>query len=265
MTTAHRPTFDPARGKEAQRGPAYHQRILPAHKTLKFRQATQGTTAEHSRRDLRAELLLAERRHYAKKEGRELTPEAEEEGETRARLAIEEGRSAAEDEEAGGVKNGKRRIEGEADGEDAEEDYEAKRRRVLEETRDIDADSASGSGSEKDDDDEDEDEDDDSDDDSEDETAELMRELAKIKAERAQQAAKEAAEKAAKDEEQREFDIARGNPLLNPNDFNVKRRWDDDVVFKNQARGTEEKKGKEFVNDLLRSDFHRRFMSRYVR
>ncbi|PBP17191.1 hypothetical protein BUE80_DR012112, partial [Diplocarpon rosae] len=26
MTTAHRPTFDPARGKDAQRGPAYHQR-----------------------------------------------------------------------------------------------------------------------------------------------------------------------------------------------------------------------------------------------
>lgn len=29
----------------------------------------------------------------------------------------------------------------------------------------------------------------------------------------------------------------------------MKRRWDDDVVFKNQARGTEEKgKKKEFVN-----------------
>ena len=85
------------------------------------------------------------------------------------------------------------------------------------------------------------------------------------------------ADRAAKEEEQREFDIARGNPLLNPKDFNVKRRyvshirhvntqlnsssrWDDDVVFKNQARGTEDKKKKEFVNDMLRSDFHRRFM-----
>jgi protein CWC15 len=57
------------------------------------------------------------------------------------------------------------------------------------------------------------------------------------------------------------------------------------VVFKNQARGTEDKKKKEFVNvssarvlifkletnanilqqDLLRSDFHRRFMGKYVR
>lgn len=40
------------------------------------------------------------------------------------------------------------------------------------------------------------------------------------------------------------------------------RSWDDDVVFKNQARGTEDKKPKEFVNDLLRSDFHKRFMVR---
>lgn len=28
----------------------------------------------------------------------------------------------------------------------------------------------------------------------------------------------------------------------------MKRRWDDDVVFKNQARGTENRDGKEFIN-----------------
>jgi len=57
-------------------------------------------------------------------------------------------------------------------------------------------------------------------------------------------------EKAAAEEEEREHDIALGNPLLNPkSDFHVKRRWDDDVIFKNQARGTEDKgKKKEFVN-----------------
>ena len=49
-------------------------------------------------------------------------------------------------------------------------------------------------------------------------------------------------------------------------EYGVKRRWDDDVVFKNQARGTEERgKEKRFVNDLLRSDFHRKFMDKYVR
>ena len=55
-------------------------------------------------------------------------------------------------------------------------------------------------------------------------------------------------ERAAEEEEQRVVDIARGNPLLNSQDFSMKRRWDDDVVFKNQARGTERKDGKEFVN-----------------
>ena len=60
--------------------------------------------------------------------------------------------------------------------------------------------------------------------------------------------------------------MAYGNPLMNPNrDPMAKRRWDDDVVFRNQARGTEVKGKKEFVNDLLRSDFHKRFMSKYVR
>lgn len=36
--------------------------------------------------------------------------------------------------------------------------------------------------------------------------------------------------------------------MLNPQDFSIKRRWDDDVVFKNQARGTENRQDKEFVN-----------------
>jgi protein CWC15 len=105
-----------------------------------------------------------------------------------------------------------------------------------------------------------------------------MRELEKIKKERAEAKAKEVclrglpiygllltsikeAEHAAQEEEQREIDIARGNPLLNTRDFTMKRRWDDDVVFKNQARGTEDKnKKKEFINDMLRSDFHKKFM-----
>ncbi|KAG9647839.1 hypothetical protein KCU64_g10019, partial [Aureobasidium melanogenum] len=247
MTTAHRPTFDPARGKDALRGPGYHQRLLPAHKTLKFRQATQGTTDEHSARDLRAELLRAERRHFAKKEGRELSPEEEEQG--TPQRAIEQGKNLKRNLEDGADGNG-------PEGDQDEEDYEAKRRRVLEETRDVDADSDDGS-------EEDSDSSDDEDDD--DEEAELMRELAKIKAERAEAAAREAAEQAAKEEEQQMRDIATGNPLLNKGAYDVKRRWDDDVVFKNQARGTEDKKGKEFVNDLLRSDFHRRFMSKYVR
>ena len=227
MTTAHRPTFDPARGKEALRGPAYHQRLLPAHTQLKVRQPGQGGAADAEERDLRADLLAAEAAHFAKT-GKGPKPEAH------------------------APTGGKRELEAAQDV--ADEDPEAKRRRILEETRDIDADSAS---SEEDSSEEESDDDD--------EEEQLMRELEKIKRERAEQKAKEEAEQAAEEQEKREESIALGNPLLNPKAFNVKRRWDDDVVFKNQARGTEQKGGKEFVNDLLRSDFHKKFMSKYVR
>ena len=44
----------------------------------------------------------------------------------------------------------------------------------------------------------------------------------------------------------------------------VKRRWDDDVVFRNQERG-EPKVQKRFVNDTIRNDFHRRFLNRYIK
>ncbi|KAI2775721.1 Cwf15/Cwc15 cell cycle control protein [Daldinia loculata] len=243
MTTAHRPTFDPARGKEALRGPAYHQRLLPAHTQLKFRQPGQGGDADESH-DLRAQLLAAEAAHFAKQNGGALPDATGETNETAPATNNASKRPLALNSGSNG------------DGE-GEEDQEAKRRRILEESRDIDADS----DSEQDEDDSEEDSDDD-----EDEEAELQRELEKIRRERAEKREKEEREKAAAEEAERERDIALGNPLLNPKNFNMKRRWDDDVVFKNQARGTEDKgKRKEFINDLLRSDFHKRFMNKYVR
>lgn len=263
MTTAHRPTFDPARGREAERGPAYHQRLLPAHQTLKYRQATQGTVGEHSTRDLKAELLRAERRAQAIKAGHEVGDEDEDVAHLddmttasgsgpSSRKALEDGHATREDVGTSG-----------ADADQDDEDYETKRQRVLDATRDVDAASEEDSDADGSDDSDDQD--------SEDETAELMRELAKIKRERAEAAAREAEIKRKQDEDEREKEIARGNPLLNapgPAEYGVKRRWDDDVVFKNQARGTSERekgRSKEFVNDLLRSDFHKRFMTKYVR
>ncbi|TGO41560.1 hypothetical protein BHYA_0020g00590 [Botrytis hyacinthi] len=229
MTTAHRPTFDPAVGKEAQRGPAYHQRLLPAHTQLKFRKPGQGGDAAAEVRDLRAELLQAEAAHFAKKNG---------------------GSSAVIEDVQSATNTSKRQLENGSVEDD--EDPEAKRRRILEETRDIDADSDDAGESDSSDDDSDDDED---------ETAELQRELEKIKRERAEKREQEERERLAAEEAEREHDIALGNPLLNAkSDFNVKRRWDDDVIFKNQARGTEDKGKKEFVNDLLRSDFHKKFM-----
>lgn len=77
----------------------------------------------------------------------------------------------------------KRRLEGPSDeGGNEDDDPEAKRRRILEESRDIDADSDGGSDDSSNEEDSD---------DEEDETAELMRELEKIKKERAEQKEKE--------------------------------------------------------------------------
>lgn len=43
-------------------------------------------------------------------------------------------------------------------------------------------------------------------------------------------------------------------------------RWDDDVVFKNCAKGIDDqKKDKRFVNDTLRSEFHKKFMEKYIK
>lgn len=112
----------------------------------------------------------------------------------------------------------------------------------------------------------DEEEDEESSDDEEDDTAALMAELNKIKKERAAEHAKRDAEKAAEEERIRIENITKGNPLLNQEKaevFKVKRRWDDDVVFKNCARGDDGKKG--YINDTLRSEFHKKFMEKYIK
>jgi len=45
--------------------------------------------------------------------------------------------------------------------------------------------------------------------------------------------------------------------------FTVKRRWDDDVIFKNQAREPDNKK--RFINDTIRNDFHKKFLEKYIK
>jgi protein CWC15 len=113
--------------------------------------------------------------------------------------------------------------------------------------------------------------DDDSSSDDEDDTAALMAELQRIKKERAVEQAKLEAEKRAEEERIRAENILSGNPLLNytgpatKGDMTVKRRWDEDVVFKNCARADDSGKGKTFINDCLRSDFHRKFMEKYIK
>ncbi|AAW47057.2 conserved hypothetical protein [Cryptococcus deneoformans JEC21] len=273
MSQAHRPTWNPAQGRETKAGSQQISKLsLAAHTKLKFRQPGQTNTSDVARRDLKAELLAAERASLEKKRKAEGLPP----------LAP-----------LGSQQDGQLRIEGARDGE--EDEAAAKRRKILEEAAEMDKDDESesdegeeegkGKGKAVDDEDEDDD-DDDSDDDSDDEddTAALMAELAKIKQERAEEKARLDAEAASSEAISREAEIATGNPLMNlqaalgtasdtprsttssASTFAVKRRWDDDLIFKNQAVGIDDKpKRGEFVNDLLRSEFHKKFMNRFIK
>ncbi|ANB13812.1 complexed with Cdc5 protein Cwf15 [Sugiyamaella lignohabitans] len=318
MTTAHRPTFDPARGQKNTQisGSIVHTRMLPAHTQLKFRKRGQGGAADADahgtdggKRDFKRELLLAEnesKQSNGKKRGL-VEYDAEEEeaadvGSSRKRREISDGSVSKSvpllkgDETSNSLHNGDEEKNnenipedesdsdvGDTDGYDSkarnEDEDEEYRRRILEKYKDIDADSDSDGDDddeekdEDDDDDEDEDDDDD-DDDEEDETVMLMRELEKIKKEKALEKQRLEEIAARKAEEEREREIAYGNPLMNPatkdgkDSFAVKRSWMEDTVFKNQASSlaaNQSEPKKELINDLLRSDFHKKFMDRYIK
>ena len=107
--------------------------------------------------------------------------------------------------------------------------------------------------------------DDSSSDEDKDDELELLRELEKIKKEREEARALQKAEADAEGDAA----VVSANPLLNSAGVagmsgSVKRRWDDDVVFRNQTAGEDSKARKRFINDTVRNDFHRRFLKKYV-
>lgn len=242
MTTAHRPTFDPAKGKNSQAsGTILHTRSLPAHTQLKFRQPGQGSLGDYDmHKDMKTELLRKEEEHFKKT----LTDK---------RASHGNGNHGGDDEEP----RKKLRLTGvfetEVTQKEEEQDQSSSDASSAEED-----DSGSDSGSDSASDSEDEDSED-----------ELQRELEKIKAERAEAELRAQQKAAAREQAEREQEIAYGNPLLNPEaskgGASSRRKWNDDVVFKNQAKGVDDKKNQGFINDTIRSDFHRKFMNKYIK
>eukprot|EP00922_Rhytidocystis_sp_ex-Travisia-forbesii_P039197 GHVS01058329.1.p1 GENE.GHVS01058329.1~~GHVS01058329.1.p1 ORF type:complete len:225 (+),score=51.50 GHVS01058329.1:78-752(+) len=105
---------------------------------------------------------------------------------------------------------------------------------------------------------------------SDDEEAELRRELEAIKQERLEEERKKKMEYDKEHEDETRDKILRGNPLLSSQPVEdadqtvgIERAWDDDVVFKNQTKGRLKQK-KTFINDAVRSDFHKKFMTKYI-
>lgn len=217
MTTAARPTFEPARGGGGRGekdlsalSKQYSSRDLPGHTKLKYRQPGQGTTEELKNKDFRRELEDRERVASHEREGKRASRDSTSSSSKKTRLELP--------------------------------------------PTNLDADDPL-------------DEEDESDESDEEDTAELMAELNRIKKERAQEEAKKEAERKLQEERIRTETILSGNPLLNskPSEFKVKKRWDDDVVFKNCAREEPDRKDKPFINDTLRSEFHKKFMEKYVK
>jgi protein CWC15 len=96
---------------------------------------------------------------------------------------------------------------------------------------------------------------------------ELQRELERIKAERAIAQAKKDKEERELEEKRNTENALKGNPLVNmgaEESAKVRRRWNDDVVFRNQARDEPEHK-KRFINDTIRNDFHRQFLKKFMK
>ncbi|RXK35762.1 protein CWC15 [Tremella mesenterica] len=273
MSQAHRPTWNPTQGRETKSGSQQvSKHALAAYTKLKFRQPGQTSTSDVIRRDLRADLLAAERLAAEKKRK---ASGIEEPVTVSTNLRISQGDSSPSTRLRIPT-DGQDRVDKE--GEDDDEDEERnKRRKVLEQAAELDKDDSDDESKDEPEEDDDSEE---SDSDDEDETAALMAELESIKRERAAEKARQEAESSAKQTASREAEIATGNPLLNlqaalgqtpstpgstTTTFAVKRRWDDDVIFKNQAAGVSDKPKKgEFVNDLLRSEFHKKFMLKWV-
>jgi protein CWC15 len=141
MSQAHRPTWNPTQGRETKAGSQQISKLsLASHTKLKFRQPGQTSTSDVARRDLKAELIAAERAANERKRkaaGLALLPEAESERENvlliegeddearKRRKVLEEvaglDRDDSDGEEEGGEGKGKGKGKGKADEEDEDD------------------------------------------------------------------------------------------------------------------------------------------------
>ena len=280
MTTAHRPTWKAAVGQDNEGGwnaggAVSHQKSVldaPAHTKLKVRQQHQ---VKYSNRDEMIQQSLFAIQEATKEANqakqaillqhnhqKRIDPKVEEQSQLRL---LEQGNDRIDVAP----------IKAAYDDSDVEDDDDD------DENSDLDA---------PDDDVDDDDSDDDDDDDDE---AILQAELTKIRAEREEKKQQQEAKEAAIEMQAAEEAAMIGNPLLNfhhhhnhSNNNNndtasvmsgmtnttfattggrLKRRWNDDIVFRNQAKTEPKQQQKRFINDTVRNDFHKRFLNKFMR
>jgi protein CWC15 len=69
-------------------------------------------------------------------------------------------------------------------------------------------------------------------------------------------------EKLAREQAQGATSSLKANPLLEKG--SLQRRWDDDVIFRNQAKTSAQTKEKRLVNDVVHSDKHKDFLKKFI-
>mmetsp|Transcript_43834 Transcript_43834/g.49737 ORF Transcript_43834/g.49737 Transcript_43834/m.49737 type:complete len:254 (+) Transcript_43834:111-872(+) len=252
MTTAHRPTWKPAVGRDSGGGWAAGGASsgreatldLASHTKLKFRKGIQVVDKKSALRESLLKLEEAERKSITIKR-RQIVPAIEEEGERKllkqtAEVDEERIRSKYnDDDEKGGTDQKEEDGWSDLDGDD-----------------DTDLDNKHNNS-----------DDDSTDDDSDDDEEALQAELANIRSEREEAKRKEQEGIDAKNQQGLEEAALIGNPLLSSATTlgvgKMKRKWNDDVVFRNQAKN-EPKVQKRFINDTIRNDFHKRFLDKFM-
>ena len=100
-----------------------------------------------------------------------------------------------------------------------------------------------------------------------------MREYEKLKKEREEEQRRKEMAKVDEIKQRQKEEVLLGNPLLNSQIeeascgtsglYSLRKKWHEETVFKHQARNIPIEK-KRFINDTVRSDFHRRFLSRTI-
>jgi len=61
---------------------------------------------------------------------------------------------------------------------------------------------------------------------------------------------------------EQEQEILKGNSLMDP-EYSLKKRWYEETPFRGQSL-TEPKEQKRFINDTVRSDFHKTFLKKFI-
>jgi len=210
-------------------------RDLSSQTKIKERSGEQKEFEEKTQEDFRATLEAKEAKHFASKSQRE----QQESISFEAREALENG--------------GGRRAE------ISDEERRAKKARLLQEV----AEYANPFEEDADEEYAEPEEDEESEDDDE---AELLREIEKIKQEKADEEKRKRDEEKKEEAEKHKERALTANPLLAGSGgmmFGGAKKWTDDAVFFNQAKNAPKPKQR-FVNDAVRSNFHRKFLSKYM-